>query len=650
MQPLLRRRALVVLASLSIGALFEPQMAAAQLPRSPVDRVDDVSGYQVKVVYALPSDGVDRALDTNGGLAGSVAVWQQWLVEQAGRGLRLDQYQGQLDIQFVRLSRTDAQLRSHGVYLRDQLEYELAGAGLLVPNKIYAMYYDGSTDVGCGGAPWPPDLFGQVTALYLGGAPPGAPSCGSNPFARPPAEPGYLEFAMLHEVLHALGMVPSDAPNHVTSHVSQDPRDIMYAGALPWQPSMLDVNHDDYFMHGVAGRLDLNASAFLLSPIPGATPPPQWPVPNAFPVACDLEPTLRSTPSPDVAWLTFINATGSVRRLWRLDVFGERNSELVLAPWATFRALTNTGDVWVVTEANPPFQPCTAIYRPPASLNSRAVLRVESRKGGDFNRDGHPDSVWQHTATGQVTVEYKGGAFGTESLGWSWLSQLNLGGSGWNVVATADIDSDRRPDLIWQHETTRQVSVWYMGGASGDVYRGWAWLSELNLAGTGWRLSAVADLNVDGHPDLIWQNEVTRQVSVWYMAGASGTTWSSWSWIAESGPVGWKVVAVADLDGNGRPDLVWQNDVVPQVSIWYMGGSDGSTFLRWSWLTENALPGYTVRGMRDYNADGHPDVVWQNDATQQVVVSYLTGAQGNVSAGAGWLAESGVTGWRMIAR
>jgi hypothetical protein len=44
------------------------------LPRSTVDRPDDISGSQVHVVYAIPSDGTDRELDTNGVIAGTVAV------------------------------------------------------------------------------------------------------------------------------------------------------------------------------------------------------------------------------------------------------------------------------------------------------------------------------------------------------------------------------------------------------------------------------------------------------------------------------------------------------------------------------------------------------------------------------------------------
>jgi len=61
--------------------------------RSTTDRLDDITGAQVHVVYVLPSDGQDRQLDTNGTLRNTVGSWQTWLSGQtAGRVWRLDTY------------------------------------------------------------------------------------------------------------------------------------------------------------------------------------------------------------------------------------------------------------------------------------------------------------------------------------------------------------------------------------------------------------------------------------------------------------------------------------------------------------------------------------------------------------------------------
>jgi hypothetical protein len=51
-----------------------PPDATAPLARSEVDRVDDVTGYQVHVIYAVPSDGADLRVDTAPAEAGAATA------------------------------------------------------------------------------------------------------------------------------------------------------------------------------------------------------------------------------------------------------------------------------------------------------------------------------------------------------------------------------------------------------------------------------------------------------------------------------------------------------------------------------------------------------------------------------------------------
>jgi hypothetical protein len=174
------------------------------------------------------------------------------------------------------MSRTDAELAAMDPYVRDAIEEELGAAGAIAPDKLYAVYYDGSSTWSCGGGAWPPALVGRVAALYLQGAPPGAPTCDTNAFAVPPAGSGYLEFAMIHEIFHTLGAAAICAPNEVLAgHVSDATNDLMWAGDAPWQfPAHLDIGRDDYYGHGTAGCVDIARSVFL-DPA-GQDVPPGW--------------------------------------------------------------------------------------------------------------------------------------------------------------------------------------------------------------------------------------------------------------------------------------------------------------------------------------------------------------------------------------
>ena len=233
------------------------------------NRPDESGDPLVQFVYVVPSDGADRRFDISGAIDTSVAVFQNWLRTQTGgRVLRLDTYQGRLDIFFYRLQMSDAAMQSHDPFIRNLLEDELQAAGLLDSRKIYAVYYDGSSHHACGGAAWPPLLPGQVTALYLRGTPPHSTRCDTTPFATSSSTPPrYLEFAMLHEIIHTFGIVAENAPHHIFpnyAHVGDDARDLMYGGTHPWNPSVLDIDHDDYYGENVpAGVVNLMNSPYL---------------------------------------------------------------------------------------------------------------------------------------------------------------------------------------------------------------------------------------------------------------------------------------------------------------------------------------------------------------------------------------------------
>lgn len=264
--------------------------------RSTVDRADSTTAYKVKILYVLPSDGVDQSLDVNGALCRSVQAQYNWFTSQTtnGAALRYDLSKSMLDIQFVRLSKTDAQMKGTGntgdvntgyAYVRDRIERELTAMGVINDSrKLYAIYYGGTSEWACGGAAWPPLLVGKVVALYLNGLPGSAVPCASNPVGGSSTTPGYIEYAMLHETLHGLGFAADAAPNeHSMGHVYDSARDLMYAPrpgtADPYwdvySGLVLDYGRDQYYNHG-GSQLDLARSAFL-EPIP-ANPvvPPGW--------------------------------------------------------------------------------------------------------------------------------------------------------------------------------------------------------------------------------------------------------------------------------------------------------------------------------------------------------------------------------------
>jgi hypothetical protein len=234
-----------------------------------------LSVYAVQPLYVLPEDGIDRGLASDGTIERSVSAMQNWLADQTG-GRRLRFVDGPVETYCV--GKSDEQIAATGDAVRDELEKLLRHEGYNDPSRVYAVWYDGTSHHSCGGGAWPPSLRGSVAALYLQGSYTVGGQhvdCSQDRFSFDGVTPQLNEFKMLHEILHTLGIVSQGAPHHTQcGHVSDDPRDLMYAGNQPWQPSVLDVVHDDYYLTGRTDIVDLSRSVFLDPLPPDAVPPP----------------------------------------------------------------------------------------------------------------------------------------------------------------------------------------------------------------------------------------------------------------------------------------------------------------------------------------------------------------------------------------
>lgn len=234
----------------------------ASSARKTQDQPDDTSDYQVHIIYAMSSEETDRHLDTNGKIATSVSAWQNWLCQQTnGKYLRLDTNKGELDLTFVKVGKN---LPS------SELVAELKSSGFDNPQKVYAVYYEGLNNRGCG-------LGGnKYAARYLQGE--GADVVGLHcdliPLAIDSSKPDAGDILMLHEILHALGFMQTCAPHSTNQHhVSNNPYDILYqSGEIPDAPrpesigekTVLDPNHTDYYEANIPNCPDLSRSAFLV--------------------------------------------------------------------------------------------------------------------------------------------------------------------------------------------------------------------------------------------------------------------------------------------------------------------------------------------------------------------------------------------------
>jgi len=283
----------VIVKDIQVDTNFPSRLYVNQ--RNYSDNVNDTSFYQVHPVYVLPSDQIDEQLDLNGSIATSVAAAGKWMQQRAGgQSLKFDTYKGALDVSFIRLTKSDADMQKEAIqkygsvaFLREVIENELDIRGFNNDGTMYIVFYGGSTTWACGGAPLPPDgPQGNVVALYLWGAVPGYAPCHNNLFAKDENSAGYWEWSIIHEIFHGLGAVPNPgrpntpsycAPNSTgDGHSSDTPTDLMYSGTEAWRPDVIDFGNDDYFNINNPGCTDIAKSVFLRPADSAAVPPPGW--------------------------------------------------------------------------------------------------------------------------------------------------------------------------------------------------------------------------------------------------------------------------------------------------------------------------------------------------------------------------------------
>jgi len=215
---------------------------------------------------------------------------------------------------------------------------------------------------------------------------------------------------------------------------------------------------------------------------------------------------------------------------------------------------------------------------------------------GDFNADGSTDLVVANKENGNVGVLMnKGDGTGTFNA-----AQLVPAGDDPVSVAVADFDHNGALDIAVANQyygmAAKRVTVLLNNGSGG--FSNPAYYPTGNFP-TG---VAAGDLNGDGSPDLVVSNSNDNTVSVFInINNGSGTFGTKGDYPVGVGP---SSVAVADLNGDGKPDVVTTNSGGFTVSA-LLNFGNGTFGGRVDSVTCNN-PGAT--GVADFNGDGKLDL------------------------------------------
>lgn len=334
-------------------------------------------------------------------------------------------------------------------------------------------------------------------------------------------------------------------------------------------------------------------------------------------------------PSPTANFVTF----GTIRAI---VTQATSNALTVRVPFgATVQPITVTSDGLMVSSPLP-FVPTftkrgdlsTNTFGPPIRLPSLATPHGIL---GDVDGDGWLDMVFANYHASSLSVLRNAAIEATLSTN-SFPARLDLpAGNGPHTPAMADLDGDGRMELIVPNDFSANVSVYQNLSSPGN----------LNAASIAARVNfptrnnpvhvRPADIDGDGKPDLVVVNAVVgpSTVSVHRNVSVRGTLNTDSFAAGVHFPTGthsfWN--EVGDLDGDGKPDVVVANIRQSALSILrntsVPGIIDEHTFAPAFLLSLPAAPETVV--LADFDGDGKLDIAAQSSGSTYILRNLSTG-------------------------
>ena len=237
----------------------------------------------------------------------------------------------------------------------------------------------------------------------------------------------------------------------------------------------------------------------------------------------------------------------------------------------------------------------------------------------DMTGDGMPDLV---------SADFNVSLFVQTAPG-TFASPVSLYAGGANWVAVGDLNGDGAPDVALTDAVGVKV-LFHTGAVSATTYAApvtvFTQTPNANLQGAN--IIAIADINGDGFMDLIITDPgptggAAPTVSVLLQDAAHpGQFLAPGAYPTQPQSLSQSII-VADVNGDGHPDIViggWAG-----VSVFLQDAANPGTFLA---RTDYNAPHASEIAIADVNGDGLPDIVVPVGPTQPVVNGIITNSPG----------------------
>lgn len=449
---------------------------------------------------------------------------------------------------------------------------------------------------------------------------------------------GRLDLVTANSSSNSVSVLRNTAVAGVINGASFAPKADYATGGYPVSVAVGDLDND-----GISELVSADAAtnsvavlsfSLLQPPVISSVSPASGPAGSTVSVAGI---NFNTTPSNNIVYFGAVKATVTASTVTSL---------LVTVPaGATYQPLSvlNTGvgltgysaQPFINTFVNPFGTGIGAgFYRPRTDFAAGALPFYTAI--GDMDGDGKPDLVVANTNAGTVSVLRNTSATGALDAA-SFASKTDFAtAADPRSLVLSDVDGDGRLDIAVACASSYTISVLRNTATAGSINAA-SFAGRVDLPNSVYVSAiAAADLDRDGKPDLVVTNLYSNSIYVLRNVSVTGSisTASFAPKLAFATGAYPRSLALSDIDGDGRQDIVVANEQSNNVSVLrnlsVTGALDLNSFAPAINFAAGARPPSVAAG--DVDGDGRPDLVVAGYGSNTVSVLRNTANPGSINA------------------